>query len=165
MKKIIFILITSCIFLHSCSPSRGDVVTVTRLYFNNSTIHVIKLVPYKNGIVITDSVKVFLPNTITLLESQKYKMLTPDSETFDFRYQRNTDSILVVFDDIKKEKHRNVQSIPIESTYLPNNERSIYFNYVGVYQSKIIEQRKNYIEIEFTYTFTEQDYLDAEVIK
>jgi|GEM_PF-3673740 len=165
MKKIIFILITSCIFLHSCSPSRGDVVTVTSLYFNNNTIHVIKLIPYKNGIVITDSVKVFLPNTITLLESQKYYMLSANYISFDFRYQRVTDSILVYFDNIKKEVHRNATTNPVLSPYLPSKDRSIYHTFLGTYTSKIIEQRKNYIETEYTYTFTEQDYIDAEVIK
>ena len=157
-KMIVLIAINCCWIFHSCEPSRGDALNIKRVYFNNITSHIIKLLPYKNGLVIKDSVKVFLPNSITILESQKYKSLTASTD-FDFKYQRVTDSIIVKFDDSKKEKHL------FGEIFLPNKERCIETNFGGAYNVKIIEQRKNFIEVEFTYTFTEQDYLDAEFIK
>ncbi len=167
MKKLlVFLFITSCFYIfNSCSePSRGDVINVTRLYFNNSTNYLIKFIPYKNGLAITDSIKVFLPNTITQLEGLKFNSQSGASSTFDFKYRRNTDSIMVIFNNIKKEKHKFSVTNTLVSPYLPSKERSIYTNDGGAYDVKIIEQRKNFIEVEFTYTFSEQDYLDAELI-
>ena len=159
MKKLIItLIILGNLIFNACEPPRSNILNITKTFYNNTTSYTIKFLPYKNGLVITDSIKVFLPYSITLLERSKYFM---PSATTDFvsNYQQFTDSIIVIFDDIKKEKHNYLKS------YIPNKERSIYSNYSDVYLKKIIEQRKNFIEVEFTYTFIEQDYLDAEFIK
>ncbi len=102
LTLILFILIS--LIFNSCEPPRSNVLKVTRIFYNNTTSHLIKFMPYKNGLVITDSIKIFPPNSITLLEKSKYNM---PSVTTDFvsNYQQFTDSIEVNFDDIKKENH------------------------------------------------------------
>ena len=164
-KLLLFLYIISLSIFHSCTGDTKRVSThITRTYFNNSTSYMIKLLPYKNGLLINDNIKIFAPNSINLFESNKFFM--PDeSITFGFTYQQNTDSIIVAFDNIKKEKHRVFQIKPNESPYLPNQQRSLYSVDQSAFLPKIINQRKNFIEVEFTYTFTEQDYLDAEFIK
>ncbi len=160
MKNIILIAL-ACLIFNACGVPI-DALLVKRIYINNSTNHVIKFLPYKNGLIITDSIKIFAPNTITLLESEKLYFPSPVNPIFDLRYQRVVDSTIVTFDGIKKEKH---QFPGVTATYLPNKERCIETNDAGAYKEKIIEQRKKYAEVEYTYTFTEQDYLDADFFR
>jgi len=166
MKKIIVLLIVlGCFVFNACVGVKKDAIIVTRIYFYNNTKHIIKLLPYEKGLVVTDSIKVFPPSTITWLETEKNNTPSPASPAFDFRYRRNTDSILVTFNDVKKENHHLFMPNSSKITYLPSKERCLIVEDGGAYEQKIIEQRKTYVEVEYTYTFTEQDYLDAEVIK
>ncbi len=162
MKKIIvFLFLIGCFGLNSCEY-KGSTMSLNKIYFNNNTNHVIKFLPYKNGSIITDSIKVFAHNTVTFLESLEINGRGSGSSTFTNKYMNKTDSVIVTFDGIKKEKH---QFIPVSSAaafiFLPSKERSI-FSPSDAFNLKVIEQRKGYLESEYTYTFTEQDYLDAE---
>ena len=161
MKKLITLLLIFLVF-NSCDNKRFDVKHIRRNYFKNNTTHSIKLLPYKNGLVITDSIKIFTANSTTLLESRTDYMPWNDI-SFDFVYRKVADSVIVTFDGIKKEKHDFFIKNGNETIYLPNKERCIINNDGGrTYKTKIIEQRKKFVEVEFTYTFTEQDFLDAE---
>ncbi len=164
MKKIvIFLFVIFCFFLYSCDHM-GTGFSKNKVYFNNSTSHVIKFLPYKNGLVITDSIKVFAPNTVTLFESTNISMRGGASQpTFTGRYMLSTDSVIVTFDGIRKEKHRVISASSVAAfIFLPSKERSI-FKSSDAYKLKIIEQTKYDVVSEYTYTFTEQDYLDAEL--
>lgn len=164
-KTLIYLSLIFCLVFNSCGEPKEYVIALIKISFVNNTNKEIKLIPYNSSVIMIDSIKVLPPNSIIQIENVKYNITTQIAKSFLFKYLNNTDSIIISFDGIKKEKHRNKLTNPINLPFLPNVERSIYTNDGGAYKQNIIEDRKNYYEAEYTYTFIEQDYLDAEFIK
>lgn len=138
MKKQIVLFILLGIIFSACVDRTA--ISVNKMYFKNNTNHIIKFLPYKGGLVIKDSIKIFLPNTNNFFEGLSLRMYSSGYPNPTFRYQENADSILVIFDDIKKEKHTYISISPTVTApvFLPNKERSLYSREGDIYKQKII---------------------------
>lgn len=135
-----------------------DYKSNTKTYFHNITSHKIEVLPYLDGMVSNADYKQINPYEHKMvLEMNVYgRTLSPDFGTLLQPY----DSVVVVFDD------------SIQSTHLKFNTSIQTGHYIFYDSLRAISNPNNYIktvEYEhekylvgyFTYTFSEQDYLDA----
>jgi hypothetical protein len=153
MKSLIFI--SFCLFLLSCQKEKvGNTNSVIR----NSTNFVIKLLPYKNGILDNSNLKELPPNTdlVVYTANVRGKTLEPCFGTLLQPY----DSILVTFNDSIKIPHIKF-NLPYSGTHkiLFNSNRSI--SNQNNWTQNIESEDKYSIRGRFTFTFVYQDYLDA----
>lgn len=122
------------------------------LITNNST-HAIELIPYKDGVELTQQ-------AISCNTSETKKIYGDGGVSlFD---TLDADSIYVVFDNAYKNVHYSHESSKTSNNpdvIKVTDVRSL-FN-VDSYIHRIKEQTKCASGNEYTYTFTEQDYLDA----
>ncbi|MDI9318956.1 MAG: hypothetical protein QM530_00640 [Phycisphaerales bacterium] len=152
--KIILTVIVFFFFL-SCIK---DYKSNTRSYLKNESKHSIRIYPYTMGSV--DSFGIFLIKplgNLQVFESNVHgKTLSPDYGTLLKPY----DSIVILFDDSIKVIHLKFNStITCDECIKFENNRNISNseNYVKT----IVEENKKFLKGYFTYTFTEQDYLNA----
>lgn len=130
----------------------------TTSFINNTTAHTIKLLPYYGATLDNANIKIINPNsTLQVYASNvRGKTIEPCFGTLLAPY----DSVLVTFDDIVKIPH-----IKFNLTYtgnhkvLFNTNRSI--SNANNWARLITNETKNSLEGNFTYVFSEQDYLDA----
>jgi len=124
------------------------------VYVNHSTKK-IELKIYRDAIIV-DSFFIS-PNSQNIKESH-YARGKYEKATIFYEFLRNSDSTTIIFNDSFKITHL-YDSITINSKrigYFSN--RSIYGNN---YVESIFEEKKHFIHHKVTFTFTEQDYLDA----
>ncbi len=153
LNKLLLIILV----LSSC---RYEDSTNTSNFITNNTAHKITLTPYHNGIA--DN------NNIVNINSKESKMVLENNNLgkgTGYTYASDLaikDSTYVLFDDTILEVHysfkessNNIHSTGIKS----DSNRSIYNE--NNYIRQIKSENKHNISNEYTFTFTEQDYLDA----
>jgi hypothetical protein len=154
MKKLSFIFL---VLVLSCKYEES---TNTKSFIANNTSHSIIIAPYyQGGVVKSDS--------ISINSNQQYMILDKNNKGKGTGFSYSSyiaiyDSIQIIFDNSVKSTHYSYASNtlgtnPKAITY--DSSRSIYneANYVR----NIIMESKRSISNEYTFTFTEQDYLDA----
>jgi len=154
MKRII-ILSLAVTSLFSCIK---EDTTNTKTIFQNKSGHSIEVRPYIQGRKSIEDVKIIANNeSIVILDKDNRGKGT--GFTYP-RYILSMDSVEVIFDGTVKAVHYNdniVLGNPRALGYA--NPRNIYneANYIR----KITSEDKNNIYNEYTFVFTEQDYLNA----
>jgi hypothetical protein len=124
----------------------------------NTSIHKIKIMPYYKGNIYLEGVKNIPENSSSeVLFSRNRGKSAGLSYATDLMF---SDSLFVLYDDSICAVHYpqnltgdNPQAIKYDNTRNLFNEKN--------YQYKIISEEKYKIHTEYTFTFTEQDYLDA----
>jgi hypothetical protein len=149
------ILILSClIVLFSCKEESTNTKTV----FQNKSGHSIEVRPYIQGRESIEDVKIIANNeSIVILDKDNRGKGT--GFTYP-KYILSMDSVEVIFDGTVKAVHYSENIVignPKALGYA--NPRNIYneANYIR----KITSEDKNNIYNEYTFVFTEQDYLNA----
>jgi hypothetical protein len=132
----------------------------TKSFINNNTFNKVTIIPYYQGFVVKEDSVQINSNQLVLVLNKNEK---GKGSGFSYPlYLAIYDSVLVAFDNSIHATHysyattnkgNNPKAIKIDSS------RSIY-NEVN-YVRKIITESKRGISNEYTFTFTEQDYLDA----
>lgn len=146
---LILLSITSCIKEES---------TYSSTYLVNNTMHSIQLLPYFKGVISYDEAISIQPksNILALSKSSRGKAQGLSYATYMVPY----DSIYIVFDDsINAVHYRQNEQGKSVSAIKYDNKRNIYNR--DNYEYKIISEEKYKIHTEYTFTFIEQDYLDA----
>ena len=138
------------------SSCRDKESTHSESFIINASNHEIKIQPYDDGNLINGNIK-SIPANSTI----KVLALTTRGKSTGPSYATNImffDSLNIVFDDTLYSVHyrqnlsgNNPRAIKFE------NNRNIYIedNYV----QKVVMEKKHYISTEYSFTFTEQDYL------
>lgn len=143
------------IFFASC---RHEESTYTTTIMNNNSSHSIKIIPYYQGTAsIVDSKDISPNSALKILSSNTRGKSAGYSYPI---YLIAVDSIYVVYDNIATSVYyregstgANPKAIKYDSSRSLYNEK----NYVR----KIVTESKRSISNEYTFTFTENDYLDA----
>lgn len=160
MKLSIIILILVCVIGHSCTrESIGS--THTKATLTNKTLHNIKVLFYKGGIVYpNDTIKLSANESFLFADSYlKGEIILP---AFSSKYFGNpSDSIVVIFDNIYKISHYADTPLQKASKYYLNSSlRNIANPNSFIFQST--QQGNNSRLNDHYYEFKEQDYLDAQ---
>lgn len=143
IHTLVFTLL-SCLILSACYYCKA-ILTSEQIYSNNSN-HFIIVIPYSNGVAINTKSKAFEP-------FQKIGGFLFDT--------LKVDSVHVLYDNMYSATHYNWNMPKFD-----NNPRAIKFDSTRcVFSSFVVTEHKvgkcGYHTIS-TYTFTEQDYLDAQ---
>ncbi len=147
---------TFLIFLFFSASCIIEDTGYTKSIIINETGYTIKIIPYQNGVEQVDMIKILTPNTTTVVfeRHDRLKTLKPSFAEILQLY----DWIEIVYNDVETIKHQRFSSqdqtgIPYSSNRNITNPE----NYIKV----ITKETKHSISGYFSYTFTEQDYLDA----
>ena len=153
MKKLISFCLLG-IFI-SC---KKEEVGHTSSFIKNTTSHKIMLLPFNGAILDNASIKVINPNTTLEVynKSVRGKTIEPSFGTLLQPY----DSVVVSYDDTIKIPH-----IKFNTVY-SGNHKVLFTTSRSISNqnnwTKLITKETRYsLEGNFTYTFIEQDYLDA----
>ncbi len=150
MKKYI-ITILGLFLMIAC----GDKPSRTQAWaFKNLTIHSIKITPFKNGNIFAKGVLELDPNTTIVVDTISVpadRDTPPESQGFFNGF----DSVQVYFDNQKLITHLLLPDATSGNKYYT---RTSPRNFNNPQCSSIIKPEWVW---EITYTFTEQDYLDA----
>lgn len=125
----------------------------------NTTNHYILVTPYMNGAVSNKDSFSLKPNTSKTVYQNSYKGIgNGTTYGYDIPY---TDSVIVIFDNKYTIVHYNhiLPTTVNTKSYLFSSIRNLYND--SSYIRELITESSNTKSWEFTYTFTEQDYLDA----
>ena len=153
MKQILFFSLFLCFI--GCIK---DKVGHTKSLIKNTTMHTIKLLPYKGATLDNANIKIVPANsTVEVYDANvRGKTIEPSFGTLLQPY----DSVLVTYDDIVKIPHIKFNlSYAGSHRILFTSSRSI--SNQNNWTKAITNETKNSIQGDFTYTFVEQDYLDA----
>lgn len=151
-------IITAILFtgIISCSKEKN---TYSNSYGKNTTFHTIKVQPYKNGVI--DN------NTGFQLQANESKQIYYNNtrgKNAGLTYgaaNQPADSFLVTFDNLWSIVHYKPTLVGNSSKrYLYSSRRNLYND--SSYVTVLSKDTKYSNHWEFTYTFTEQDYLDAQ---
>jgi hypothetical protein len=152
--KTIFISILM-LLLNGCIKEK---VGHTTSFINNKTAHTIKLLPYNGATLDNANIKIVNPNsTLQVYDfTVRGKTIEPCFGTLLQPY----DSVLVTYDDVVKIPHIKF-NLPYTGNHkiLFNTNRSI--SNANNWTKLITNETKYSLEGNFTYVFSEQDYLDA----
>ncbi len=144
-----------CVLFFGCSKEK---IGHTETFINNTTAHTIKIMPFNGSTLDLNNLKVIPASTTIEIYSANVRGKTIDP-CFGVLLQPY-DSILIVYDDSIKIPH-----IKFNQTYSGNHkilfESNRSISNIKNYQKEITDESKNTIRGKFTYTFVEQDYLDA----
>jgi len=150
-----------CVFLGLlliCSCSKEEVTLYKAILVNNSG-HKIVIQPFFAGVNPSE-------RTITLLSNQNFEIASGSDRGFGNQgfsssyFGGPNDSVIVTFDDLYSITHYfNAPSVLAARHYLFSNNRNI--GNPASYDLQTNRLSKYQEENIFTYTFTEQDYLDA----
>lgn len=137
---------------------RYEESTFTKTFIANNSSHSLKLIPYYQGMSSNVDVKDVAPNsTLEILNNNNRGKGTGYSYAI---YLIPFDSLYVVYDNTDSCVYYRENSNGINSKAIKYDSiRSIYN--VSNYVRKITQEDKRSISNEYTFTFTEQDYLDA----
>ena len=153
MKFSLLILIIY-IFLSAC---RREESNNTVSFIDNETLHTIKILEYSNGL---------LSQEILIASSMGKKMVLNNNARGKGRgysyasYLSFNDSTLVVYDDSIQIVHYSYKESKNQLSGIQyDSSRSLYDE--NNYIRKITHEDKRSISNEYTYIFTEKDYLNA----
>ncbi len=154
MKKILFVIL---ILTLSCKYEEN---TNTKSFINNNSAHLITIIPYYQGMIVKeDSVNIGINERYLILDKNNKGK---GSGLLYSSYLAIYDSVQVLFDNSFITTHYSYAttfSLTNPKAIKYDSSRSIYneTNYIR----KITMEDKRSISNEYTFTFTEQDYLDA----
>ena len=150
MKKYFYLF--SMILIASCIKEES---TFSELVYINNSKNTISIKVFQNSFL-TDSFKI-LPNSELIKENFSDRGFSNEPIIF-FDFLRESDSIIVTFNDSFYTTHLN-DSVTF------GKKRISYFSsrslYGANYTNSKVDEKKHYIHYKKTFTFTEQDYLDA----
>lgn len=131
-------------------------------YLINKSGHSIEIKPYFNGFVSTVNIMRLQQNDTLQIADGFYRGISSDSSAgFIPKYFAGADSLIVVFDNTYSITHYiNTPSLLNSKYYLFTSQRNI--GNPRSYQMIIKSSSSTFRENEFWYTFTQQDYLDAQ---
>ena len=155
MKPIVFLSTVALIF----SSCIRDYSSTTSSVIKNETAHTIQINPYLNG-VIDNSMSYFInPNSeITPINLSMVRGKSLGSALG--RLLQPFDSVVVVFDGFKSSKHnRFTDSSNCNNCILQSNQRSIANENNWV--KTVTREDKHTLTGYYTFTFIEQDFIDA----
>ncbi len=158
MKRIIFYISIGCIFLRITSCTDQTSYKTVSL-FENDTPHLITVKGYKNGTVNTLS-----EQTITAQQTKEVYVDQNDGKGRGLVYPgeiAGLDSLVVEFDvGIKAIHYSSLTKNGTNPSALDfSNSRNLFNENNWIF--KTVKETKRRLESEFSYTFTEQDYLNA----
>jgi len=126
-------------------------------FITNTTSHIIKLLPYKGTIKDSMHVKTIQPYSNTEVDNSSGR-----GKSLGFCYAitlQPYDSVLVTFDDTIKIPHIKWNLVYSGHGILYSSNRSI--SNINNWVKTITKETRHYIEGYYTFTFVEQDYIDA----
>lgn len=150
MKKYI-IAIFGLFLMVACGdkPSR-----IQAFAFNNPTLHSVKITPFKNGNMVAERMLDLKPNSLLVIDTISGPANRDTPPKF-YPFFDGFDSVQVYFDNQKLITHLLLPDVTSGNKYYtPTSPR----NFNNPQCSSIIKPEWVW---EITYTFTEQDYLDA----
>lgn len=153
--KLILIITVHLFILVGCVK---DYKSSTQTKLINTTNHTIKITPYLNGVIDIGMQQELMPNeTKIVYEANPWgKTIEPCWGVF----LRPDDSVIVIYDNTYKMKHNRFNdTTTCDNCYIESNNRNL--TNPNNYTPTIIKEEKEYLDGYYTYTFTEQDYLDA----
>jgi hypothetical protein len=151
--KFNLIILIIYISLSSCRHEESN-DTVT--FIDNKTLHTIKVLEYSNGLLLKEIFNNRMDKKIVLNSNTRGK-----GGGYSYAsYLSFNDSTLVVYDDSIQIVHYSYKESKNQlSGIFYDSSRSLYNR--NNYIRKINQEEKHYISNEYTFNFTEQDYLDA----
>ena len=153
MTRFIFFLLV--LWMTNCTKEK---IGHTKTFIKNTTAYTIKLLPYSGATLDVSNIKTIPPaSTVEVYSANvRGKTIDPCFGTLLQPY----DSVLVTYNDSVKIPHIKFNlSYPGDHKILFQNGRSI--SNPNNYVKEIISETKYSLSGQFTYTFVEQDYLDA----
>lgn len=151
-----YILVLFVVSFVSCRVEKtGSAATL----IVNESSHDIEILPFINGEIDSSYHKSIKGKSVQSVYQSNGKGKTT-GPPFGL-YLQPFDSIVVLFDKKSKSVHLKFNSIADtlrKVVFLSKRNITNESNY----EFKILKETKTYIEGEYTYTFTEQDYLDAQ---
>lgn len=157
MKRIIFLL--SMVTTLVCCTKEKE--TITSLIIHNNSSKNIEIMPYRNGGIYTPGRLSIPSGSGHSFPSHASRGISKVPVVFP-SYLDMTDSIVVVFDGtyrITHLLHDSTTTYPIKH-YLKTSVRNL--GNLDSYISVITSDKKHKRFFEVKYTFTQQDYLDAQ---
>ena len=150
-----YALITGLLFFISC---KKDSVTLSDTVFTNTTAHTIRVSGYTGGVVNAESAFTLNANESKIVFSLNNRGVG-NGLCFG-EYYRFVDSIAVEFDGTFRMSHYKTGVVGNSiKKYDFSSSRNLFNE--NNYSRVIIKDVKYRREWNFTYRFTEQDYLDA----
>jgi hypothetical protein len=159
MKRIIGLFIFSVLIVR-CNKEDTTVYKATLV---NQTSHTILIEPYKNGVVRQgDIIRLNHNSSFQIAHGAERGLIEVPFFHCEYFEINQQDSIVVVFDTIHKIIHYNylLPSQKYSKHYLIQSNRNLN-NREGSYVFNSEKKSKHNRYNTHTYTFTEQDYLDA----
>jgi hypothetical protein len=153
MKNIF--IISLILFLNGCIKER---IGYTKSFIANATAHTIRLLPYYGATSDNSNIIIVNPNSTAEVYKRNIsgKTIDPCFGTLLQQY----DSVLITYDDVVKIPHIKFNLVYTGNhKILFSNSRSI--SNADHWAKLITNETKYSLEGNFTYTFVEQDYLDA----
>ena len=156
MNYNILILVLTMLF--SFTACKKDSVTLSNNVFINKTIHQINVIGYKDGLAQTQC-------SFSLSSNETKSVFTLNNRGIGNGlafggYFRYIDSFVVKFDNTYNISHYKPNLIGNNVKYYEFNTNRNLFN-EGNFISLITKDEKYRRELDFNYTFIEQDYLDS----
>jgi hypothetical protein len=155
MKLSIAVLLIT-FFISSCIKEKSTYSTTIAV---NSTNHYILITPFANGVISNKDSFSLDPNVSKNIYESYYRGIGSGvTYGYDIPY---TDSIIVTFDNRYKMVHYNhiLPTMLNTKHYLFLSKRNLYND--SSYNRVLLSETSSNKDWRFTYTFTEQDYLDA----
>lgn len=153
MKYLIWILLLT---LFSCNKEK---TTYASGFWVNSTSHYIEVRPVSKGLVVSQNILRLMPGQKLQVGGASFRGIL-DHQLFDNEYFSDADSVLVIYDSTFVVSHYFVTPSSVRPKHhLRLSSRNIInqANYDFKYEDDSKHKRQTFS----TYTFTEQDYLDA----
>lgn len=151
--KWILLIITTVIFI-SCIKEDTTNYTATLV---NSTNHNIVIQYFYNGqVAVRDTVKIASGSSFQIADG--FNRGISDHAGFNPNY--SGDSAIVIFDNLRKKMHFGIHSSNSTNSYSYSSTRNI-LNYLS-FTYEYSDASKHIRNATYTYTFTEQDFLDAQ---
>jgi hypothetical protein len=148
-----------CVFLIAAFSCNKEKTTYSRAYWINATSHHIEVRPIGKGIVISQNVVRLLPGSKLEIAASSFRDIV-NRPMFDSRYFEGADSLIVVYDSLYTITHYANTPIALSPKhYLFSSTRNI--GNPNSYKFEFQDKSKHKRETFNTFTFTEQDYLDA----
>jgi len=154
--KIKSIFIIASLFLVSCTK---ESMTGYKTFLKNNTDHMIVIKPYHFGSVAMDKIITLPPSdSLQIAEGSERGIVT--GVVFSSEYFIGMDSLVVNFDNLYNITHYFILNPALNTKYYEFTSNRNLGNGIS-YAIKIEDVSKYSRHNTYTYTFTEQDYLDA----
>ena len=156
LKIIIFLIV---LLNWNCNKGDGDSGTDSTAFWVNKSSHKVHISPYAYGSVRGQFEVILNPGEKVQIAEDFVLGKNSVGAGFYSDYLPS-DSIIVTFDDTYNISH---YFSPVQNTspkyYAYNSTRNL--GNILSYEGRIVRETDIYIELEYEYNFTDQDYLDA----